>query len=122
MAGKSFIVTVNAPNAPCTHTHTNVATAHAGWMGVRLDGSATPTQRWARTLANGDVAVALFNMGNGTGAAADITIAFADVNMVGSVSVFDIWQQQSAGSFTGSYTAKAVPFHGTAFLRLSAAA
>jgi alpha-galactosidase len=92
-----------------------------GQMGVRLDATATPTQRWARTLANGDVAVALFNLGDGTGAAADITIEFSDVNMVGSVNVFDIWQQQSAGPFTGNYTAKAVPFHGTAFVRLSQA-
>jgi len=111
-----------ASKAILTNTHAiAVDQDPLGQMGVRLDGSATPTQRWARTLANGDVAVALFNMGNGTGAAADITIAFADVNMVGSVSVFDIWQQQSAGSFTGSYTAKAVPFHGTAFVRLSQA-
>ena len=31
------------------------------------------------------------------------------------------WQERSLGSFTGSYTAKQVPMHGTAFLRLSKA-
>jgi hypothetical protein len=55
------------------------------------------------------------------GTATDITISFADVNLVGNVSVYDIWAQQSLGVFSGSYTAKAVPFHGSAFLRLSAA-
>lgn len=52
------------------------------------------------------------------GTAVDITITFADVNLVGSVSVYDIWAQENVGTFTGSYTAKAVPIHGTAFLRL----
>ena len=56
-----------------------------------------------------------------SGSALDITISFSDVDLYGSVSVYDIWAQQSLGSFTGSYTAKSVPYHGTAFLRLSAA-
>lgn len=33
-----------------------------GQMGLRLDNSSdAPQQRWARVLANGDVAVALYN-------------------------------------------------------------
>lgn len=51
--------------------------------------------------------------------AADITVTFADLNLFGSVSVYDIWEHKTVGIFTGSYTAKNVPFHGTAFLRLS---
>jgi hypothetical protein len=35
--------------------------------------------------------------------------------------VRDIWGRQTLGTFTGSYTAKAVPYHGTAFLRLTQA-
>ena len=53
------------------------------------------------------------------GTAVDITIVFADVNLVGAVAVYDIWAQAPVGTFTGSYTAKAVPYHGTAFLRLT---
>ena len=52
-------------------------------------------------------------------ATADITIHFADVHLYGTVSVFDIWAQATIGDFSGSYTAKAVPHHGTAFLRLT---
>ena len=39
MAGKSFIVTVNAPNAPCRQTHTSVAAGHQNETGVRLRSS-----------------------------------------------------------------------------------
>jgi alpha-N-acetylgalactosaminidase len=35
------------------------------------------------------------------------------------VSVYDIWLQKHVGGFKGSYTAKNVALHGTAFLRLS---
>ena len=55
------------------------------------------------------------------GAAADITLSFADVEMYGDVSVYDIFAGSSAGKKKGSYTAKQVPLHGTAFLRLTPA-
>ena len=48
-----------------------------------------------------------------------MTIEFADVNLKSPVTVYDIWAQKSLGSFTGFYTAAQVPFHGTAFLRLT---
>ena len=52
----------------------------------------------------------------------DITITFADVGLLTpTVNVYDIWAQKNVGAFSGSYTAKAVPFRGTAFLRLSSA-
>jgi len=35
------------------------------------------------------------------------------------VSVYDIWLQKDVGSFAGTYVAKNIPLHGTAFLRLS---
>ena len=43
MAGKSFMVTVSAPNAPCRHTHNKVTVGHQG-----LSGGACPPSRWAR--------------------------------------------------------------------------
>jgi len=51
--------------------------------------------------------------------AADITVTFSDLNLMGSVQVYDIWAQKVVGVFEKSYTAKQVPFHGTAFLRLT---
>ncbi len=50
---------------------------------------------------------------------ADITVNFADVNLFGKVVVRDIWAQADVGVFSGSFTAKAVPLHGSAFLRLT---
>lgn len=92
-----------------------------GQMGIRLTAN-TPTQIWARKLANGDVAVALYNKGERTDEAADIMVQFnmTGINLYSEVDVFDIWSKQSVGIFAKEYTAKAVPFHGTAFLRLSA--
>ena len=185
-----------------------------GQMGRRLDAESSPTQVWARNMANGDVAVALYNAANappvlppyntsaptswthteggyyeacggaagnlgqfsgltvakaqekcganadcagfsfedgagffkgnancgltknaeyegytrtaaipsGGGAPADITVDFAkDLHKFGKLNVFDIWAGASAGTFEGSYTAKQVPPHGTAFVRLSKA-
>ena len=56
-------------------------------------------------------------------APSDITVDFADVGFGAGegVAVFDVWAGASAGVFVGSYTARAVPFHGNAFLRLSRA-
>jgi len=55
------------------------------------------------------------------GKAADITLDLTKVGFSSSerVSVYDIWAQQEAGQAKGTFTAKQVPFHGTAFLRLS---
>ena len=52
---------------------------------------------------------------------ADITVQFADpgINLFGEVEVFDIWAQKSLGKFTGSFTAKGVAHHDTAFFRLT---
>lgn len=55
------------------------------------------------------------------GKKASITVAFSDVGLSGKVSVYDIWAQKKLGDFEGSFTAKDVPEHGNAFLRLSKA-
>jgi len=93
-----------------------------GQMGIRLTGD-TSAQIWARKMENGDVAVALYNRDDAAAGAADITVQFnmTGINLYTDVDVFDIWEKTSAGTFSKEYTAKAVPSHGTAFLRLSAA-
>jgi hypothetical protein len=89
-----------------------------GQMGIRLSPN-TDTQVWARKLANGDVAVALYNRGVTNSADITVNFAMAGINLEGEVAVFDIWAKKEVGTFSSKYTAKAVPFHGTAFLRLS---
>lgn len=186
-----------------------------GQMGTRVTSESTPQQVWSRNLANGDVAVALYNTGeqapilppfentscatekwtkttdgyyeacggtsgdigefsgltvkqaqnaccanpkcagfsfesgggfykdnancgvtksggyegytrtsaipNSNTGPADITVNFSDpqINLFGKIDVYDIWEQKTVGTFEGSYTAKSVPSHGTAFVRLS---
>merc|ERR1712048_1260108 len=87
-----------------------------GQMGIRLSENIA-TQVWARKMENGDVAVALYNKGDTTGNAADITFQFnmTGINLYGKFDVFDIWAKKSVGTYAGEYTAKSVPFHGTAF-------
>lgn len=63
---------------------------------------------------------------------ADVTVDFVDLapftQNYGGVGagesagyeVFDIWAGKSMGSFTGSFTAKNVPMHGTGFFKLTA--
>ena len=53
------------------------------------------------------------------GTAVDITVNFSDIDLFGNVEVMDVWAQKSLGVFTGSYTAKGVAFHDTAFLKLT---
>jgi alpha-N-acetylgalactosaminidase len=54
-----------------------------------------------------------------TGTPVNITINFASVGLSGSIMVRDIWQMQNIGVYTNSYTAINVPYHGTAFLKLT---
>ena len=107
-----------------------------GRMGVRLPryDNYSATAVWARPLAGGAVAVGCYNKGavdrerpndptgpNGT--AADISFSFAEVGLSGrAFDVLDVWTGDSfnlAGK--ASFTAKAVPHHGTALFRLSKA-
>merc|ERR1712070_569721 len=104
-----------------------------GKMGVRHPKytSGSSTQVWYRELANGDVAVALYNRASveltkpsqmpSAAGADDVTVDLQDVGFAAhdTVSVYDIWAQRVVGDAKGSYTAKAVPVHGSAFLRLS---
>ena len=46
-------------------------------------------------------------------------LALQGLHLFGEVEVYDIWAQKSLGKFTGAYTAKAVAYHDTAFLRLT---
>ena len=75
---------------------------------------------WSRVLGNGDVGVALYNKEAEDKDNTDITVDFkTQLNLVGAYNVRDIFLQEDMGSFDDSYTAKNVPVHGVAFLRLS---
>jgi alpha-galactosidase len=73
-------------------------------------------QVWSKVLSgSGQRAVALLNR---TGATANITVNWNDIDLKGSASVRDLWAHASRGSFANSYTAS-VPSHGVVMLKVS---
>lgn len=51
----------------------------------------------------------------------DITLDLTQIGFASDeeVTVYDIWLQKEVGAYKGTYTARKVPLHGSAFLRLS---
>lgn len=66
-----------------------------------------------------EAAVLLMNHGNDT----DLTLKFSDVPGLkcSSCKLRDVWEKKDLGTFTGSYTAKAVGSHDAAFLMITPA-
>jgi alpha-galactosidase len=81
---------------------------------VRKDGE---LEIWSRPLADGTIAVGLFNRGLEP---ADLTATWTELKLTGPHSVRDLWQRKNLGSFTESFTAQ-VPAHGSQFLKIGSA-
>jgi alpha-galactosidase len=73
-----------------------------------------PLEVWAKPLADGSVAVGLFNRGE---SANPVTVNFKDAGARSSVHLRDLWQRKDWGPFTGSYTGD-VPRHGAILLKI----
>jgi alpha-galactosidase len=71
---------------------------------------------WARPLANGDWAVALFNVG---GSAATVHAKWSDLKLSGKHKVRDLWEHEDRGSASGEFAAQ-VPAHGVVLVRVGA--
>jgi alpha-galactosidase len=78
---------------------------------VKSEGS---KEIWARSLADGTVAVGLFNLGV---TAQSIQVGWADLKLQGSQSVRDLWAKKDLGSFAESFQAT-VPMHGAVLLKI----
>jgi alpha-galactosidase len=72
------------------------------------------TEVWAKDMADGSKAVGLFNRGEG---AAEMTVKWTDLGLIGPGKVRDLWRQKDAGTFADSFTAS-VPRHGVCLLRI----
>ncbi len=77
--------------------------------------STRTTQVWARPLADGAYAVALFNPGE---AEAEIPVAWEDIHETGAFHVRDLWAHADRGHLWSGYGAT-VPAHGVVMLRLT---
>ncbi|MGH9522781.1 MAG: glycoside hydrolase family 27 protein [Terriglobales bacterium] len=76
-----------------------------------------PLELWARPLADGSKAVAIFNRHH---AALSWKVNFSDLGFTGPVVVRDIWAARDLGTMRGSYETL-IPKHGVVLLKVSAA-
>jgi alpha-galactosidase len=73
-----------------------------------------PLEVWAKPLADGGIAVGLFNRGESGN---PVTIRFKDIGIEGSAKVRNLWMHKDLGSFHGSYTAE-MPRHGAVLIKI----
>ena len=81
---------------------------------VAADGT---TRVWSRPLADGTLAVGLFNLGNTAG---EVSISWPALGLSGPQPVRDLWLHQDLGEASGTFTAQ-VPPHGVALVRIGTA-
>jgi alpha-galactosidase len=72
---------------------------------------------WAKPLADGTVAAALFNRGL---TAAKVTARWSDLGVSGSQPVRNLWQHRDLGAFSNGFTAD-VPAHGAVLIKVGRA-
>jgi len=92
------------------------------WVsGERLFRNSDQTQAWSRPLANGDVAVVLYNAV--ANEAVDIKVLFVDLGLDASKQyiVRDLWAGRDVATVTGGSYSSSVAKHDVAFLRIRAA-
>ncbi len=88
-----------------------------GMQGRLVASPGTNLQVWSKTLVGTNTrAVALLNRGTGS---ASITVQWSALGIpTGAATVRDLWSHTDLGSFTGSYTASAIPSHGVVMLKV----
>ena len=73
---------------------------------------------WARPLADGTMAVGLFNRGL---APETVTVRWAEIGLAGSQPVRDLWRREDLGNADGAFSAQ-VPRHGVVLIKVGRAA
>lgn len=75
-----------------------------------------PLEVWAKPLADGSIAVGLFNRGESSN---PVMVNFKDIGLPNSAKVRDLWRHEDLGSFAARYMAD-VPRHGAVLIKVSA--
>lgn len=74
-------------------------------------------QVWSKPLADGTLAVGLFNLGSDS---ATVTADFAGLGLHGQQRVRDLWRQKVLGKFLGAFSSM-VPAHGVILVKIGQA-
>jgi len=74
-----------------------------------------PLEIWTRPLADGSLAVGLFNR---TEATLKMTVDFRSIGAPATAKVRDLWERKDLGTLENSYSS-VVPKHGVVFLKIS---
>jgi alpha-galactosidase len=85
-----------------------------GKQGVRVSQDGT-VEVWSRSLADGSLAVGLFNRGADT---AKVTAKWSDLGIAGAHSVRDLWEHAERGAIADAFSAD-VPSHGVVMVRIA---
>ena len=70
---------------------------------------------WSRPLADGSLAVGLFNRDE---MAMPVSVKWSELGIVGPQTVRDLWRQKDLGTFDGEFSSE-VPRHGTIFVKIT---
>jgi len=81
---------------------------------VRRDG---PAEAWAKPMADGSVAVGLFNRDDAE--PREVGVAWGDLGLAGPCTVRDLWRQRDLGTFDRGFAAR-VLVHGVVLVRVTA--
>jgi alpha-galactosidase len=98
-------------------TNDEVLAVHQDPLGKSADRVAKNDELevWARPLADGSVAVGLFNRDEMD---MKVGVSWSDLGISGKRKVRDLWRQKDLGVFADSFSA-IVPRHGTVFVKIS---
>eukprot|EP00053_Salpingoeca_punica_P011449 m.102032 g.102032 ORF g.102032 m.102032 type:complete len:418 (-) comp15676_c0_seq1:288-1541(-) len=92
-----------------------------GTAGDRFLNTTDGQQVWAKPLANGDLAVVLYNSHNLASHAVTFDFTLVGWQASDKAALRDLWQRKDLGVFTGKYTSPALAPHDVQMLRMSRA-
>jgi alpha-galactosidase len=98
-------------------TNDEVLAVHQDPLGKPADRISKKDQLevWARPLADGSLAVGLFNRDEMD---MKVAVSWSELGITGKRTVRDLWRQKDLGVFDGEFSSL-VPRHGTVFVKIA---